>query len=85
MYFPRFLVGATAALAILLIWTYNATGSVWYSLMWTTLGAFVLQLGYFLAVGFLVFRSEVAKSEKLSVSDEEKRANLFGGTGSLFG
>ncbi|MER8846089.1 exopolysaccharide production repressor protein [Mesorhizobium australicum] len=84
MYFPRFLVGVTAALTILFIWIYNATGLVLDSLIWTAIAAFMLQLGYFLALGFLVFRSDVAKSEQSSVSDEEERANLFGGTGSLF-
>ncbi|UVK50230.1 hypothetical protein DBIPINDM_007542 (plasmid) [Mesorhizobium sp. AR02] len=83
MYLPRFLVSATVVLAVLLIWTYYVTGSCWYSLIWTALGALVLQLGYFLAVGFLIFRSGAAKLEQLSARDEE-RVNLFDGTGSLF-
>lgn len=76
MYFPRCLVSATVVLAVILIWTYYATGSFWHSLIWTALGALVLQLGYFLVVGFLIFRSGAAKLEQLSARDEE-RVNLL--------
>lgn len=83
MYFPRFLVSATVVLVVLMLWSYSATGSFWYSLIWTALGALVLQLGYFLVVGFLIFRSGAAELEQLSAKDEE-RVNLFDGPGSLF-
>ncbi len=56
MYFPQFLVGATAALAVIFGWIYSVTGSFWVSLAWTVISAVVLQVGYFACVLIMIFR-----------------------------
>ncbi|PZV36532.1 exopolysaccharide production repressor protein [Mesorhizobium kowhaii] len=56
MYFPQFLVGATAALALIFGWIYSVTGSFWASLGWTVISAVVLQVGYFACVLIMIFR-----------------------------
>jgi hypothetical protein len=63
MYFPRFLVGMTATLLVILGWTYASTGSIWASLGWTVLAAVLLQAGYFLLVVVLIRREGHAASE----------------------
>lgn len=83
MYFPRFLVGAVCALMILLAWAYISTWSVWYSVILAAVGALALQLGYFLAVIYLIIRSDSVKREQLSVTDE-KHVNLSGRAESSF-
>jgi len=56
MYFPQFLVGATAALAVIFGWIYSVTGSFWVSLAWTVISAVVLQVGYFACLLVMIFR-----------------------------
>ncbi|KAA3441943.1 hypothetical protein C7I87_33065 [Mesorhizobium sp. SARCC-RB16n] len=70
MYFPRFLVGATAALAVFLIWSYHVTGSIWFSLIWGALAAVVLQLGYFLSIAFLIYRHGAGAASEGSPASE---------------
>ena len=54
MYFPQFLVGMVATLLVILGWTFMSTGSLWTAIGWTFLAAVVLQVGYFVAVLWLV-------------------------------
>ncbi len=68
MYFPQFLVGMTATLLVLLGWTYASTGSVWQSLGWTFLAGVVLQVGYFVAVLWLV-HAEGRVTDKAKATD----------------
>ncbi|WP_246506381.1 hypothetical protein [Mesorhizobium silamurunense] len=63
MYFPQFLVGMTATLAVILGWTYASTGSVWAALGWTFMAGVVLQAGYFVAVLWLVHGETRVKDE----------------------
>lgn len=68
MYFPQFLVGMAATLLVILGWTYASTGSVWASVGWTFLAAVVLQVGYFVAVLWLV-RGETRVSDESKTTD----------------
>lgn len=77
MQFPRFLVGMSATLLVILGWTYASTGSIWASLGWTVLAAIVLQAGYFLLVLVLVHRAGRAASES-KASDAATPAKLPG-------
>jgi len=63
MYFPRFLVGMTATLLVVLGWTYASTGSIWASLGWTLLAGVLLQAAYFIVVLVLIQREGSAVSE----------------------
>lgn len=70
MYFPRFLVFSACALMLLLALAFIATWSVFYSVILATLAALALQVGYFVAVVYLVIRGDPAKREQSSVTDE---------------
>ncbi|MET3524059.1 exopolysaccharide production repressor protein [Mesorhizobium abyssinicae] len=76
MYFPRFLVGATAVLVIFLMTIYIMTGSIRYSLIWAAVAALVLQAGYFLNVIYLVIRGDAVQRDKMPIANEE-RPNLL--------
>jgi len=68
MYFPQFLVGMTATLLAILGWTYMSTGSIWASIGWTFLAGVVLQVGYFVAVLWLV-RGESRMTDESKATD----------------
>jgi hypothetical protein len=70
MYFPRFLVGATATLLVVAGWIYYSAGSIWHALVWAAVVAVILQAGYFLCVGFLIYRG-VSAGAKISHSADE--------------
>lgn len=64
MSFPRFLVGMISALVVFAVWSYVATGSLGATL-WQTLGcAVLLQVGYFIAVLFMIMRGEKRTAPK---------------------
>lgn len=78
MYFPRFLVGMTATLLVVLGWTYASTGSIWASLGWTVLAAVLLQAGYFVFVLVLIQREgHVASESKASDATPAKLPGPF--------
>lgn len=64
MSFPRFLVGMASALLVFAIWSYVATGSLGATLWQTLVCAVLLQVGYFIAVLFLVMRGEKKSNPK---------------------
>ncbi|RNJ41277.1 hypothetical protein B5V01_27790 [Mesorhizobium erdmanii] len=70
VYFPRFLVGATATLLVISGWIYYSTGSIWHALVWAAAVAVILQAGYFLCVGFLIYRGVSAGAEISQSADE---------------
>ena len=57
MYFGQFLVGMSATTIVVAVWTYRATGSFWQALAWTIGTLFVLQVGYFVLVARLIYKS----------------------------
>ncbi|HWK65868.1 MAG TPA: exopolysaccharide production repressor protein [Rhizobiaceae bacterium] len=58
MSFPRFLVGMVSVLLVFAVTTYAMTGSLGSTLLQTVICAVLIQVGYFLAILFLVARSE---------------------------
>ncbi|AZO67335.1 MAG: hypothetical protein E5Y88_26495 [Mesorhizobium sp.] len=57
MNFPQFLVGMTTASLVVALSTFLATGSIWKALGWTVLTLIVLQVGYFVFVVRLIYRT----------------------------
>ncbi|MFD2054658.1 exopolysaccharide production repressor protein [Mesorhizobium calcicola] len=47
----------SATTIVVAVWTYIATGSFWQALAWTIVTLLVLQVGYFLLVARLIYRS----------------------------
>jgi hypothetical protein len=68
MYLPQFLVGMFVTSAIVAVWTYAATGSVWTALGWATIDLVVLQVGYFAFVIRLISKGSTADAEADSAS-----------------
>jgi exopolysaccharide production repressor protein len=68
MYFPQFLIGMSATSAVVAIWTYMATGSLWNALAWTILTLIVLQVGYFVLVVRLIYKRAAQCTEAGSAS-----------------
>jgi exopolysaccharide production repressor protein len=57
MYFGQFLVGMSATTIVVAVWTYMATGSFWEALAWAVVTLVILQVGYFVLVARLIYRS----------------------------
>ena len=66
MSLPRFLLGMLGVLFVFAIATYVATLSVWTTFIQTLLCAVLIQLGYFIAVLFLVWRGKDKKQDQAS-------------------
>jgi exopolysaccharide production repressor protein len=66
MSLPRFLLGMLGVLFVFAIATYVATLSVWTTFIQTLLCAVLIQLGYFVAVLFLVWRGKDKKQDQAS-------------------
>ncbi|PSH60699.1 exopolysaccharide production repressor exox [Phyllobacterium endophyticum] len=64
MRFPNFLVGMFGVLIAFGIATYLMTGSFWATIAQTLACAVVIQVGYFVAVLFLVAREKPKPSER---------------------
>ena len=66
MTFPKFLAGFLGVLAAFALTTYAITQSLWTTLIQTLICAFIVQVGYFSAILFLVMRerSKRAATEK---------------------
>ncbi len=58
MSLPRFLFGMLGVLIVFAVATYVATQSIWATFIQTLLCAVLIQLGYFAAVLFMVWRSK---------------------------
>ncbi|ASY59644.1 exopolysaccharide production repressor protein [Sinorhizobium sp. CCBAU 05631] len=81
MFAPRFVMSMFGALAAFAIATYFLTGSLASTAIQTLLCAVLIQIGYFLAVLFLVWK-EARERRKLSpgklpadATNDEKQAN----------
>jgi len=61
MNLPRFLIGMFVTTAVVAIWAYSATGSLWRALVWSGLSLIVLQVGYFV-LAFALFYRHSSKS-----------------------
>jgi len=61
MSFLLFLRGMILVLVTFAVATYFATQSLWATLLYTLLAAIFLQVGYFLAILFLVWRTPTPK------------------------
>jgi len=73
MYLPRFLIGMVAVLLALAAWIYTATGSFLTALIWTLIGAVLLQIGYFLVVVVLVYRQVLPDETSQRVLNETEK------------
>jgi hypothetical protein len=54
MYFPQFLLGMFVTSFVVAIWTGVSTGSGWVAFGWAALTLVVLQVGYVVAVIYLI-------------------------------
>jgi exopolysaccharide production repressor protein len=77
MSFPLFLRGLVGVLLVFAITTYLITGSLWTTFVQTVICAVLIQVGYFAALLFLVWRlagkkeGEVAKGEAVQSPSED--------------
>jgi exopolysaccharide production repressor protein len=76
MSFPLFLRGLVLVLAAFAITTYAITGSFWSTLIQTVICAVLVQIGYFAAVLFLVYRSDRTKKSEASAAQAEATQSL---------
>jgi exopolysaccharide production repressor protein len=70
MSFSFFLRGLVGVLLIFAITTYLITGSAWTTFIDTVIVAVLVQVGYFAAVMFLVWRQSAAKSSETAAQSE---------------
>jgi exopolysaccharide production repressor protein len=63
MSFPQFLVGMMTASFVVALSTFLATGSIWKALGWTVLTLVALQVGYFVFIIRLMYRTEAKDTE----------------------
>ncbi|ATU92284.1 exopolysaccharide production repressor protein [Phyllobacterium zundukense] len=64
MRFPRFLIGLLAALLVFGVTTYLITNNFWLTLGQTLICAFLIQLGYFAVILWLVRRRKSLLSDE---------------------
>ncbi len=76
MYFPRFLVGATITLLVVVIWVYHTTDSIWRTVGWAMLIATILQIGYFAAVVLLIYLDVSKPAETIDSSTGDETGSL---------
>ena len=76
MSFPLFLRGLVGALLAFAVATYLITGSVWSTFVQTVVCAVLVQVGYFAAVLFLVWRSSAAQKHDASMPKSEAGQGL---------
>ncbi|BCG83480.1 hypothetical protein [Mesorhizobium sp. 113-3-3] len=76
MYFPRFLVGATFTLLVVVGWVYYATDSIWRTIGWAVFVATILQVGYFAAVGLMIYLGVSKRAEKIESSTGDESGSL---------
>lgn len=74
MSFPLFLRGFVGVLVAFAITTYMFTGSLWSTFIQTAICAVLIQVGYFAAVLFMVWRS--AGTEKTEAQRSEAAQSL---------
>jgi exopolysaccharide production repressor protein len=72
MYAPRILVSMMSALIAFAIGTYLLTGSISTTIWQTTVSAVLLQIGYFIGVLVLVYRSAREKTKEASGGESVK-------------
>jgi exopolysaccharide production repressor protein len=66
MSLPRFLLGMLGVLFVFAVATYFATQSAWSTFIQTLLCAVLIQIGYFVAILFMVWRSKDQKQDEAS-------------------
>jgi exopolysaccharide production repressor protein len=76
MSFPLFLRGLVGALLVFALATYLITGSIWYTIVQTVICAVLVQIGYFAAVLFLVWRSGAAQKDDAGTPKGEAAQGL---------
>lgn len=64
MSFSLFLRGLVGVLLVFAVTTYLITGSIWTTFVQTVICAVLVQVGYFAAVMFLVWRSGASQSSE---------------------
>ena len=75
MSFPLFLRGFVGLLLVFGATTYLITGSAWTTFIETVVAAVLVQVGYFAAVLFLVWRAaKMQKSDAAAVASETAQA-----------
>ena len=70
MSFSLFLRGLVGVLLVFAVTTYLITGSVWAAFIQTVICAVLVQVGYFAAVMFLVWRSGAAENKETTAQSE---------------
>ena len=76
MSFLLFLRGFVGALLVFAVTTYVITGSLWSTFIQTVVCAVLVQIGYFAAVLFLVWRSRAARKDEVSMPKSEAAQGL---------
>ena len=70
MSFSLFLRGLVGVLLVFAVATYLITGSAWTALIQTVICAVLVQVGYFAAVLFLVWRSGATENKETTAKSE---------------
>jgi exopolysaccharide production repressor protein len=70
MSFSLFLRGLVGVLLVFAVTTYLITGSAWTTFIQTVICAVLVQVGYFVAIMFLVWRSGAAQNKETSAQSE---------------
>jgi exopolysaccharide production repressor protein len=70
MSFSLFLRGLVGVLVVFAVTTYLITGSAWTAFIQTVICAVLVQVGYFAAVMFLVWRSGATKNKETTAQGE---------------
>ena len=76
MSFSLFLRGLVGVLLVFAVTTYLITGSLWSTFIQTVICAVLVQIGYFAAVLFLVWRSGAARKDEVSMPKSEAAQGL---------
>lgn len=75
MSLPRFLLGMLGVLVVFAVATYVATQSIWTTFIQTLLCAVLIQLGYFAAVLFMVWRGKDREQDQASSAAPQNSAD----------
>lgn len=78
MSFPLFFRGMVATLIVFAIATFALTQSAWTTFISTVICAVVIQVGYFLAILFLVWRDRPDEQQEKERAERESRSYASG-------
>ncbi|TWG90115.1 exopolysaccharide production repressor [Mesorhizobium sp. J18] len=85
MSFMLFLRGMLLVLAVFAVATYLATQSLWLTFLYSLLIAVFLQVGYFLAILFMVWRMPAKRTQQTAPSAETSQPRKAKPAGELPG